>query len=146
MLAQKSVLFGYSWTGWIDRNWDGIILSQTYEWLYLTQSTPNPSLHVNKRAITNWEIRHFVLVARQGRGMITHQWSGRYICMGQSIISPGWAWKKIRIAHQKKMIGGFSSAGNLGAEQPVNQIILSNVQVFVDSIDFAKELESIRLP
>jgi hypothetical protein len=44
------------------------------------------------------------------------------------------------------MIGGFSSAGNLGAEQPVNQIILSNVQVFVDSIDFAKELESIRLP
>jgi hypothetical protein len=44
------------------------------------------------------------------------------------------------------MIGGFSSAGNLGAEQLVNQIILSNVQVFVDSIDFAKELESIRLP
>jgi hypothetical protein len=54
--------------------------------------------------------------------------------------------KKDSDCTSKKMIGGFSSAGNLGAEQLVNQIILSDVQVFVDSIDFAKELESIRLP
>jgi hypothetical protein len=40
---------------------------------YILLNPPQTPLHVNKRAIPNWEIRHFVLVARQGRGMITHQ-------------------------------------------------------------------------